>query len=117
MLGLCEMTNTTTFGIRIARDKALLISDVAIDMSSGWHKEGFAASSCDDAWSIFQISGQNAEHLLRQGCSSEITYGSPSAAIGFAGQLACLVKNESANLLLYPSPMERYLWSWLEGAE
>ncbi|SRR5690606_383703 len=105
--------------VRIARDRALLVGDRPVAIQPGWNAEGgWAVSLADDAWFVFELSGDSARAVCAQATSADLEKGSPSAAVLFAGVTALLYRTDEITARLH---VERgfapYLWRWLETLE
>lgn len=101
--------------VRIARDRALVVSSSPAEIAPGWHG-GFAASPCDDAWAVIGLSGPGIGALAAEGTAAALDGGSPSASVMFAG-VPCLLYRTApqAARLHVESPFAAYIWTWLEG--
>jgi hypothetical protein len=104
--------------VRIARDRALLATVRTLDAPTGWSPGGWAASAADDAWSVFELSGESARAVCAQATSADLEAGSPSAALLFAG-ITCLLYRTAPEVARIH--VERgyapYLWRWLGTVE
>ena len=102
--------------VRIARDRALLVSESPPGIADGWNAEGWAASDVTDGWQVLDISGPEAVDIVREGTAADLDAGSPSAAVRFAGitgVLVCRTEAGAARLHVERS-LAPYLWRWLE---
>lgn len=104
--------------VRIARDRALLVTARPLDAPAGWSPGGWAASPADDAWAVFELAGESARAVCAQATSADLEAGSPSAALLFAG-VACLLYRIAPDIarLHVESGFAPYLWRWLETVE
>ena len=75
--------------MRIARDRALLVTPAPIGAADGW-RDGWCATTVDGGWATVDVVGPDASLALMQGTSADLAGGSPSAALRFAG-LRCLL--------------------------
>lgn len=90
LIGLGERPGDDTFGIRIARDHAALVTTGAPEIGDGWHDGGFALSRADDRFALLSLTGTGAATRLATGLASPLPERSPSAAIRFAGRTVML---------------------------
>ena len=116
-VGLWGITDTDRVLVRIARDKALLVtpSPIAFEPPS---RGVFVATPADDAWAVFDLSGGDIADLVAQATAVDLGAGSRSASLMFAGVPALLYRTSpDAARLHVEAPLATYLWTWLEGAE
>ncbi|HLS18228.1 MAG TPA: hypothetical protein VK090_00335 [Paracoccaceae bacterium] len=116
MVGLGEECGEQDFALRIARDRALLVTGQALDVEPGWYPAGYAVSSADDAFAAVALSGADAPAIIGEGVTADLKAASPSAAILFAGQFALLARRGEDYRLWIERPMLAWLWAWLGGA-
>ena len=79
ILGLYAPAPEGAHALRIARDRALLVTPAPLGAAEGW-REGWCATSVDDAWAAVDVAGPDAPLALAQGTSADLAGGSPSAA-------------------------------------
>ncbi|MGO4833043.1 hypothetical protein AB4144_12235, partial [Rhizobiaceae sp. 2RAB30] len=84
-VGLWGVAEAPTFFLRMARDRALLVSPQPLALRPGWRAEGFAASPADDAFIVLEIAGDDLAIVVAEAIGADLTSGSPSAAIRFCG--------------------------------
>lgn len=114
-VGLWGLAGDGTILVRIARDRALVVSPTAPGIVSGWHGS-FVASPCDDAWAIIELAGSGIEAIVAEGTSAGLAAGSPSAAVLFAGLSCFLYRTAPQTARLHvESPYAAYIWTWLAG--
>jgi hypothetical protein len=102
--------------IRIARDRALLISSQAPAIEWGWRDEGWAATDASDAYSVFSLAGPALRAIVAEATSAEVEAGSRSAAIQFAGVAALLYRTAEDEAWLHvETGFAPYVWRWLES--
>jgi sarcosine oxidase, subunit gamma len=100
------------FALRIARDRALLVTDAPADVASGWHAS-YAATPADDLYLRLAIEGKEAATIMAAGTGASLEESSPSAMVLFAGT-KCLVARASRGFLIWVErPDAAYLWSFL----
>ncbi len=118
MVGLWGIVETSTVFLRMARDRALLVSPQPLAIRPGWRAEGFAASPADDAFIVLEIAGDDLAIVVAEATGADLTSGSPSAAIRFCGVDALLCRSAPDTARLH---VERafapYVWRWLETRE
>lgn len=115
MVGLGEDCGEQDFALRIARDRALLVTGQALNVEPGWYPAGYAVSSADDAFAAIALSGTDAPDIIAEGVTADLTAASPSAAILFAGQFALLARRGEDYCLWIERPMLAWAWAWLGG--
>lgn len=113
--GLWSVAEGEPLAVRIARDRALLVSSSPLGVAPGW-REGYVATPCDDACAVLEISGAALREIVAEGTFVDIEAGSRSAAVLFAGVTVFLYRTgpETARLHV-EAPLAAYLWAWLEG--
>ena len=116
-VGLWGLTDTDRMVIRIARDRGLLVTPETLEIEPGWSVAGFVATPCDDAYAIFEISGDAMHQVVCEATATDVELGSPSAALLFAGVPAMLYRTAPRAARLHiESPLAAYIWTWLQGA-
>lgn len=115
MVGLAEECGNGPFALRIARDRALLITETLLEAEPGWYAAGFALSSADDAFIEIALNGADASTIIAEGVTADLETGSPSAALLFAGQFALLARRGAGYRLWIERPMLAWFWAWLNG--
>jgi hypothetical protein len=115
MLGLYALARAGTHALRIARDRALLVTPAPIGAADGW-REGFSATTVDDAWAAIDVAGPDAPFALAQGTAADLAGGSPSAAVRFAGLRCLLARTDDGFRLHVETPWLEALLTWLDGA-
>ena len=115
LIGLHAVAPAGAHALRIARDRALLITPAPLGAAGGW-RDGWCATSVDDGWAAVEISGPDAPLALMQGTSADLAAGSPSAAAMFAGLRCLLARTEAGFRLHFEAPWLEALLTWLEGA-
>jgi len=115
LLGLYAPAPEGAHALRIARDRALIVTGAPLHTADGW-RDGWCATSVDDGWAAVEVSGPDAALALAQGTSADLAAGSPSAAVLFAG-LRCLIARTNAGFRLHvEAPFLEALLTWLDGA-
>jgi hypothetical protein len=115
VLGLYALAPAGPHALRIARDRALVVTPSPIGAAEGW-RDGFSATTVDDGWAAIDVAGLDAPLALAQGTSTDLAGGSPSAAVRFAG-LRCLLARTDAGFRLHvEAPWLEALLVWLDGA-
>lgn len=101
--------------VRIARDRALLVTVRPLATPAGWSPGGWAASAADDAWAVFELAGDSVRAVCAQATAADLETGSPSAALLFAG-VSCLLYRSAPDVarLHVELGFAPYLWRWLE---
>ncbi|WP_296745717.1 hypothetical protein [Mesorhizobium sp.] len=114
-LGLCEPIGDGPYAASIGRNSCLFVSKRRPDCKEGWDNRGFAVSFAQCAYTILDVTGAEAETVLRKSSNAAFSAGSKSAAIKFAGQAVLLLRLEGGFRLHVPSPSREYLIEWLLG--
>lgn len=117
-VGLCGIANEGRALVRLARDRALLVSELADEpeIEPGWHAAGYAATPMDDAWAVLDLAGPKAASIVAQGAAVDLgrANASPSAALLFAGCWCILYRRASDRARLHvEQPFAAYMASWL----
>ncbi|MBS3651099.1 hypothetical protein KEU06_21025 [Pseudaminobacter sp. 19-2017] len=113
--GLWSVIEGDRYLVRIARDRALLVTSQPLAIQSGWHAQGFATSPADDGWSVFELGGEGLRDVIAEAVSADLDRGSPSAAVQFAGTTALLYRTaENRARLHLERAVAAYVWQWLE---
>uniref|UniRef100_A0A975YG62 Uncharacterized protein n=2 Tax=Gymnodinialimonas phycosphaerae TaxID=2841589 RepID=A0A975YG62_9RHOB len=107
MVGLYQLRRAHD-GIRIARDRALL---VGVAGPEGWH-DGYACSPATGLYTRFDLSGPALDDALAEGTSADLADGSPSAAVLFAGLTCLLTRNETGAELWVETAFTTYMTTW-----
>jgi sarcosine oxidase gamma subunit len=115
LLGLYGTAPRGKHALRIARDKALLVTPGPITVDEGW-REGWCATAVDDAWVVVEVEGPGAGIVLMQATSVDLAAGSPSAALLFAGRRCLLLRTDKGFRLHVEAPWLEALMTWLDGA-
>jgi sarcosine oxidase gamma subunit len=115
LIGLYASAPEGAHALRIARDRALLVTPAPLGAPEGW-RDGWCATAVDDGWVAIDVEGPDAPSALAQGTSADLAAGSPSAAVLFAG-FRCLVARTEAGFRLHvEAPWLEALLTWLDGA-
>jgi hypothetical protein len=115
ILGLYALAPESAHALRIARNRALLVTPAPLGAADGW-REGWSATGVDDGWAAVDVNGPDAPLALAQGTSADLAASSPSAAVLFAG-LRCLLARTQAGFRLHvEAPWLEALLTWMDGA-
>ncbi len=115
LLGLHAPAPDGAYVPSIGRNRALLVTPASIAPRDGW-RDGWCATSVDDGWAAIDVEGFDAPLTLAQGTSADLTAGSPSAAVLFAGLRCLLVRTDAGFRLHVEAPWLEALLTWLDGA-
>lgn len=111
--GLWDIAGAGAVVARLARDRALVVSPSPVGIAPGWHG-GFAASPCDDAYAVIELSGPGIEAVIAEATAADLRAGSRSASILFAGVAGVLYRSGPQTARLHAeSPLAAYIWTWL----
>lgn len=100
MLGYAETPAGPDAAIRIARDRALLVTEAPVTRAAGWQEEGFALSHAAEMYACLSLRGPGAGEVLAQALASPAPIGSASAMVHAMG-LRALVTGLSDGLALW----------------
>ena len=114
MLGLYALAPESAHALRIGRTSALLVTPAPLSVLEGW-RDGWCATSVDDAWAAVEISGADAAQALMQATSADLASGSPSAAVLVFGLRGLLARTASGFRVHVESPWLETLLAWLDG--
>jgi len=114
ILGLYTLAPEGAHALRIARDRALLVTPAPLGAADGW-REGWCATSADDGWAAVDVSGVEAAQALMQATSADLASGSPSAAVLVFGLRGLIARTPSGFRVHIESPWLETLLSWLDG--
>jgi hypothetical protein len=114
MLGLYALPPENAHALRIGRTSALLITPAPLDAADGW-RDGWCASSVDDAWAAVEVSGADAPKALLQATSADLASGSPSAAVLVFGLRGLIARTPSGFRVHIESPWLETLLTWFGG--
>lgn len=113
-VGLWAVEPAQTLVLRIARDRALVVSGSAVPLAPGWQAAGWAASPADAAFLVFELSGETLGQVVREAVSADLVAGSPSAATLFAGIPAFLYRTAPDTARLHvEAALAPFVWRWL----
>jgi sarcosine oxidase gamma subunit len=115
LVGLYAPVPEGAHALRIARDRALLVTRAPLGAADGW-RDGWCATGVDDGWSAIDVEGFDAPSALAQGTSADLAADSPSAAVLFAGLRCLLVRTDAGFRLHVEAPWLEALLTWLDGA-
>lgn len=110
LVGLLKHRRPTD-GIRIARDRALLIG---VAGTAGW-QNGFASSPASGLYARFDLTGPALDDALSEGTPVDVTQTSASAALLFAGQTCLLTRRDDTAELWVEAAFATYMTGWLMG--
>ena len=113
-LGLHAIAPQGAHALRIGRASALLVTPAPIAARDGW-RDGWCATSVDDAWAAVEASGADAALALAQATSADLAAGSPSAAVMFFSLRALLARTEAGFRVHVEAPWLETLLAWLDG--
>jgi hypothetical protein len=114
MLGLFGFAPDSAHALRIGRGSALLVTPTPISVAEGW-RDGWCATSVDDAWAAVEVSGEDAAQALMQATSADLASDSPSAAAMIFGMCGLLARTRSGFRVHVESPWLETLLTWLDG--
>jgi sarcosine oxidase gamma subunit len=115
-LGPRDRCTQASYALRLAPDTVLRVGEPAVE--SGWHEaERIAVSDAGDAWMIFEVEGEGALALLRQGGEYPFDEApgpaTESARMLFAGLVVAVSRREAGWRLHVDRAWAPALWRWL----
>jgi hypothetical protein len=114
LLGLYALAPESAHALRIGRMSALLITPAPVSVVDGW-RDGWCATSVDDAWAVVDVSGEDASEALMQATSADLASGSRSAAVLVFGLRGLLARTPSGFRVHVEPPWLETLLAWLDG--
>lgn len=116
-LGLFESVPeaAAAYALRIAHDRALIVTPAPLALEDGF-RDGFCVTHMDDGYAALIIEGDGAPLVLMQGCAEDLSAGSPSAAVLFAGFRVLLARTEAGFRLHVERSWAEALLTWFDGA-
>ena len=81
--------NASDHVIRIARDKALIVTSSPLPFETGWNAAGFSVTDASGAYGVIEIAGPALAEIIAEASAVDIDARTRSAALLFAG-IACL---------------------------
>lgn len=100
------------YAIRVARDRAILVTPEPLDAVPGWHGS-HAVSPADDLYAVISLSGPRLDEIAAACTSTPLDGSSPSAATLFAGLGAHVTRRGAALVVRVQRPDAAALWSVL----
>ena len=116
ILGLYAPAPAGAHALRIARDRALLVSPAPLRAAEGW-RDGGCVTCVDDGWTAIDVEGPDAPSALAQGTSADLAANSPSAALIFASFRCLLLRTGAGFRLHVEASWLEALLTWLEGID
>ncbi len=115
-VGALAVAKGSRYGVRVARDRILAVSEKPFDIAAGWHGEGFAVSVLDAGMHVFEITGAGVPQVLARATTLDPQGRTPAASLLFAGVNALVYRHGDAERLRVhvDRGLAPYLWQWLE---
>lgn len=114
VLSLYALAPEGAHGLRIGRTSALLVTPSPLTVSEGW-RDGWCATSVDDAWAAVEVSGEDASQSLMQATSADLASDSPSAAVMFFGLPGLLARTPAGFRVHVEASWLEALLAWFDG--
>jgi len=112
MLGCGAPAPQGPHAIRVARDRAILVTPAPLSVRPGWHGS-YALSLADDLFVAIILSGSRAEEVASACTATPLDGSSPSATTLFAGVGALVTRAGETLVIRVQTPDAAYLWSCL----
>ncbi len=116
LLGFGEDAGGGDHAIRMARDRALLVTAAPLAAAPGWHASGYALSPADDTMVALTLNGPAARAVLSQVMALDPDANSPSAALHIAGTTGLFLREGSAFVIWIDQAYQTYLAGRLRQA-
>ena len=114
-IGLYQRVPEAAHALRIARDRALIVTPAPLALDDGF-RDGYCITRLDDGFAALEVEGEGAPLVLMQGCAEDLSAGSPSAAVLFAGLRVLLAGAQAGFRLHVERSGAEALLTWLDGA-
>jgi sarcosine oxidase gamma subunit len=101
------------YGLRVARDRMLVVNAAPEAMDGGWHEDGYAVTDVSALYHVFYFEGDGVDALIGEAMFVDPDAQSPSAATMFAGQQAVVYYHEGLLRVHIERGFAPYLWQWL----
>jgi sarcosine oxidase gamma subunit len=105
------------YGLRIARDRMLVVNGPADATDGGWHADGYAVTDVSALYHVFEIDGDGIAALIGEATAMDPAAQSPSAMVMFAGQQALTYFCDGRLHVHIERGFAPFLWQWLEGRD
>jgi sarcosine oxidase gamma subunit len=116
-VGFNEIASGDPYAIRLARDRALVVSARPIPIGSGWDAAGYGMTVMTGGYHVFAFSGSGIGDLLARATTLDPASTGPSAAVRFAGADAIVYRHGADALRVHVERgLAPYLWQWLTVA-
>lgn len=114
-VGAWQMVSASDHVLRIARDKALVVTLAPIPFETGWNAAGFSVTDASGAYGVIEIAGPALAEIIAEASAVDIDARTRSAALLFAG-IACLAARTAPDVarVYMEAGYMTYLWRWLE---
>jgi hypothetical protein len=103
------------YGLRIARDRILVVDGPVDALDGGWHADGYAVTDVSALYHVFEIAGDGIAALIGEATAMDPAAQSPSAMVMFAGQQALAYFCEGRLRVHIERGFAPYIWQWLEA--
>lgn len=113
LLGLGAEEPDPPAALRLARDRALIVSDMPLDRQSGWNGR-YALTPADDLHVLLRLAGPRAGEICSSGIAAPLDGSSPCATVLFAGRPVVATRHKGAIRIRVDRPDAAWLWSLLE---
>lgn len=114
LVGLGDDAEGAPYGVRIGRDRAVLVASADLPFAHGWDPRGFAVSPSSDAVVIFELAGSGLPTVLREATTLEADRGSASASSLFAGLPALIYRRDGKVRVHVDAGHAPSVWQWLD---
>lgn len=115
MIGLYQLAPPGAHALRIARDRALIVTPAPLAVDDGF-RDNFCVTRLDDGFAALAVEGAGAPLALMQGCAEDLSAHSPSAAVLFAGFRVLLARGDAGFRLHVERSWLEALLTWFDGA-
>lgn len=115
--GAFAETNGERYGLRVARDRMLVVDAPAEAVDGGWHEDGYAVTDVSAMYHVLEVDGEGIDALIGEATSMDPAAQSPSAMTLFAGQQAIVYYHQGRLRVHIERGFAPYLWQWLEARD
>lgn len=113
--GAWGVAKGSTYAVRLAYDRMLVVGNASLDLAPGWHDAGYAVSDVSAGHHVFTLAGPALPQLAARGTNIDLDDPGPSAAVEFARMNAILYRHEDETTarLHVNRAQAAALWTWL----
>ena len=116
-VGALGLASGERYGVRLARDRLLVVCAGDGLLADGWHENGYAVSGMSAALEIFELAGPLSLEIVKRATTLSHVAPGPCAATIFAGVTACVYRFDDGETVRVhlDRGLAPYLWDWLRA--